>query len=315
METGVDRKCEEPVKVVDILGSIRDDVRCRLLSGEFSKCPHLTGAENHCERGKHSIAVDKGAGEFPEIRDSSICPVEMQRIEARRRRDIIAQSVAVRKISARYGIADWNFSRPLWSQLLDAIDRQRPVRFHIDEPKKWRPLGDLIELVRKGCQNPSKEAPHLMLWGPCGTGKTSLQAVLYLAAAEAEIDAIFLDSIEIRTLVVDLASRYSETQDKAERAIERLLRRDVIFWSDVGDTNATRKEFAETIATLLERFMGRLVTSSNLSPMELEKHPDIGQRAVSRMMAVRNGRPAIVVTIDGKDQRRNGMQSAQVNEL
>ena len=294
---------EELSNIDSIVISIREGLRQRVLSGEFARCPELADHENHCEQGAHAVAEDCGMGQWPEIHRTRPCPIVVHREASRRRREILSNAPLVARLATRYGLDGWDVAYPLWRQLLAAMDPQRPVRWRLEE-KKGRPLSELLALVRRGCEQPDKDAPHLLFSGPCGTGKTTLQAILYLATVEAGIDAIFLDSIDIRKLVTDLNSRYTETAVRAENEIERLVRREVIFWSDAGDTCSTRKEFAETLSTILERFGGRLVLSTNLTPLGLEQHPDIGQRAMSRLTAARNRGPALIVLLDGDDQRR-----------
>lgn len=293
----------------ELLASMKRTARERLLSGEFAKCPHLQNGENFCEMGKHYIAVDLGPDEGPDHQHTRLCPDEVQRLAEKRRGEVLDGSGHVLTIAGRYGLRDWDLRKPLWQQLLSAIDKTRRVRVQVGD--RWLSLDAVLAMVRRGCEDPRADAPNMMLVGPCGTGKTTLQAVLYLGAAEAGLDAAFLDSIDIRNLVNDLNSRYGPTAEQADKDLSRLLRSEVIFWSDVGDTQATRREFAETISALLERFEGRLVTSTNLSPPDLEKHPDIGLRAASRMLSARNGKPAVLLTFEGADQRRAGIRAQQ----
>lgn len=296
---------------LDIGRSAARKSRERLLSGNLGKCPSLASGENHCERGNHYLVMDRGEDEFPEELMIRACPIAARRVQAAQRREILESAPHISKIAGRYGLHDWDPERPMWSQLLAAVE-DRPVRVAIGQTsQKWHPLSHLIDLVRRGCYSPDADGPNVMFFGPCGTGKTSLQAVRFLAYAEAGIDAVFLDSIDLRTLVGNLNSRFSETAAKAHQELERLTRRAVIFWSDVGDTQATRREFAETLAAFLERFSGKLETSTNLNLPQLCEHPDIGRRALSRMLSSRNGKPALYVTLDGPDQRQHADCEAQ----
>jgi len=296
---------------VDISRSAARRSRERLLSGDLGKCQSLLAGENHCERGRHYLVVDRGEDEFPEERLLRECPVAALKAQEERRRQILESSPHIAKIAGRYGIHYWDPERPMWAQLLGSIE-DRPVRVAIGQTsQKWHPLSHLVDLVRRGCYSPSSDGPNVMFYGPCGTGKTSFQAVRFLAYAEAGIDAVFLDSIDLRTLVGNLNSRFSETATKAHQELERLTRRAVIFWSDVGDTQATRREFAETLAAFLERFSGKLETSTNLNLPQLCEHPDIGRRALSRMLSSRNGQPALYVTLDGPDQRQHANAGSQ----
>lgn len=293
----------EPEPIAIGLLTVANSLRERFLSGEQSQCKGIIAPENYCSDGRHGIAQDMGADRWLLVTETVACPVRSAADLVKRRKEILVRCPLVYKIAERYGVV-WTMQRPLWSQLLAAVDRERPVTWTTDG-RTTRQLSELLDMVERGCRQPSKEAPHLLFTGPCGTGKTTLQAVLYLAAEESGQSCTFLDSIELRTMVNNLNSKYGPTQEEADRELERLLTKHVIFWSDVGDTHSTRKEFAETIAALLERFNGRLVLSSNLDPSELMAHPDIGKRAVSRMRAARFGKAAVAITMAGKDQRKN----------
>lgn len=306
---------EGHVQIGDLLDSIRRTARTQLITGNLPRCDYLTGEENKCMLGEHFVCVDMGEDQFPAETKTGQCPIAVKKAADARRADILSKAQPALKIAARYGITSWATDKPLWLQLWSAIDRSRQVRFAVGLPEKWRPLGELLDMIHRGCEKPSLDAPNLMLTGPCGTGKTTLQALLFLASAEAGINSAFVDSIDLRTLINGLNSRFSETAKTADKEFSQLAARDVIFWSDVGDTHATRNEFAETIATLLERFIGRLVVSTNLTSAELERHPDIGHRAVSRMLAGRHGKPAVMIHLEGKDQRRHGMSTARDVEL
>jgi len=292
----------EPEHIGEVWTSIANTMRAQFLAGDRGQCQALVSPENYCSGGKHGIAKDMGEGQFLQVTETVDCPIKVAADAVKRRREVLSGCPLVYKIAERYGVK-WTMERPLWSQFLAAVDRERAVSWCADGKRK-RQLGDLLDMVERGCRQPSKDAPHLMLIGPCGTGKTTMQAILYLAAVEAGQSCAFLDSIELRALVNNLNSRYTPTVDEADRALERLVSRDILFWSDVGDTRSTRKEFAETIAALLERFNGRLVLSSNLNPDELENHDDIGKRAVSRMRAARHGKAAVLITLAGTDQRK-----------
>lgn len=306
--------CEEPVGVDELLAPLLDvqrEMRRRFLAGESSRCAHLRGEENYCYDGEHAVVAYTQTDEFPNHRHTRTCPEKEAKLLIQRRRAILADSREVVKIAVRYGIADFDVRRPLWAQLLERFEEKRPVSWALDaQVLKWKPLPQLVERVRASCAQPSKDSPNIMVTGPCGTGKTTLQAVRYLAARESGIDAVFVDSVWVRQLVTELSSRFGPTWEKAERDLERLVRRDAIFWSDVGDTCATKKEVAENIAVILERFTGKLDTSTNLTTEQLETHPDIGVRATSRMLAERKGKPAVLIHMDGPDQRRGTRKPA-----
>lgn len=308
---------ETTTPLVDELAAIQtrmaNTCRQQMLSGGWAKCAELTGAENSCQGGRHAIATDAGEGKFPDMAETRPCPEHAKRQAQAQQAAILQRCASVVTIAERYGLTEWALDAPMWQQLLARVDRQRPVTAKIADRKY--DLGQLVALIERGCRQPSADSPHVFLTGPCGTGKTTLQAVLYLAAVEAGIDAAFVDSIELRMLAANLTSRWDETARAAKNDLERLIRRRAIFWSDVGDSTATEKAFPETVAAILERFTGRLVTSSNLGLGELAKHPDITQRAVSRLTAGRISGPAIIVLIDGADQRRHGMGAKEVHAL
>ncbi len=303
----------EPMsELVEDLMRAASAARQRTIRSDATKCATLAAGENLCLNGKHFWLTERGEGALPEERMIRDCPLAFRKAQAERRQQILDSAPHVAKIAARYGLHDWSDDQAMWVQLLARVDAARPVRCAIGQgAAKWQPLAHLVDLIRRGCHSPAADGPNVMFFGPCGTGKTTLQAVRFLAYAEAGIDAAFLDSIDMRKIVADLNSRYSETAAKAHQDLERLVNRAVLFWSDVGDTQATRREFAETIAAFLERFGGKLETSTNLTLSQLGEHPDIGRRALSRMLASRGGKPSLYVTLDGPDQRQHGADQGQ----
>lgn len=308
---------DNPQQMGDFLAGFQARIaeKCRrnFLAGTWSKCPALTEPENACQTGEHAIGRDLGEGQYPEFTKTRDCPIETEKKARAAHARILNRCPLVQTVAERYGLTEWSTETPLWQQLLAKVDRRRPVVGDINERKY--DLAQLVGLIEKGCRQPSVKAPHVLLSGPCGTGKTTLQAVMYLASAEAGIDADFVDSIDLRSLAGNLTSRWDETARKAESDMALLVRRQVLFWSDAGDSAATVKAFPETIAAILERFTGRIVVSTNLSLPELAKHPDFTQRIVSRMTATRHERPAIVVLLDGTDQRKHRSARTEVSEL
>lgn len=303
----------EPERIDLGLASIAEGERAKFLAGEFGSCADLANGENYCREGRHGIGKDQGEGQFPEVKVTRTCPLFVARELVRRRRQALADCPMVVTIAERYEVK-FDVQRPLWAQLLKAMDPERSVTWTMDG-KNYKPLRKLLELVELGCRQPNRQAPHLMLQGNCGTGKTTIQGVLYLAAYEAGLSVAMFDSLFLRTLATNLASRYEPTQRAADQELSGLVKRDVLVWSDVADTQATRHEFAETVTSLLERFSGRLILSANLKPDQLMQHPDIQARAVSRMLAGRHGKASVVVELAGVDQRKNGTPLQTVTEL
>lgn len=295
-------------------GSVADQYRHEMLfSGEFNSCPDFTGDENYCRGGRHGIARDMGEGQFPTVQETRQCPSASAKEARRRRRQALAECELIRVMGINYRVS-FDVQRPLWSQLLKAMDAERPITWTMDG-KTRKPLVSLLDMLNRGCRQPSKDAPHLLIEGPCGTGKTTIQGVLYLAACEAGFSVAFHDSIVLRKLAKDLTSKFTTTSEAADKAFNALAARDVLIWSDVGDTQATHPEFREMLTALLERFRGRLIMSSNLGPAGLKNHPDIGERAVSRMLAGRHGKASIRIQLVGDDQRTGGTPLQTVTEL
>lgn len=306
---------EEKLERFDLgSSSVADQYRHEMLfSGEFSSCPDFTGQENYCRGGKHGIARDEGEGQFPTVEETRPCPSASAKEARRRRRQALAECELIRLMGVAYRIS-FDVQRPLWSQLLKAMDPERPITWTMDG-KTRKPLQSLLDALDCGCRQPNKEAPHLLIEGPCGTGKTTIQGVLYLAACEAGFSVAFCDSIVLRKLAKDLNSKFKPTEEAADKAFIALASRDVLIWSDVGDTQANHPEFREMLTSLLERFRGRLILSSNLSPVGLKNHPDIGERAVSRMLAGRHGKASIRIQLVGDDQRTGAAALQTVTEL
>jgi len=303
----------QPEKIDFGLASIAQGERAKFLAGEFGSCPLLSDAENYCREGRHGMAEDKGEGNFPEVKETRRCPLAEAKEAIRRRRDALADCSMVVELAAKYGVS-FDMNRPLWFQLLRAMNPDAPITWTSDG-KTHKPLRDLLDSVYRGCQQPNRNAPHLLLQGGCGLGKTTIQGVLYLAACEAGFSAAMFDSLYLRKLATNLNSRFQPTAEAADKEMAGLVRRDVLVWSDVADTQATRGEFAETVTALLERFHGRLILSANLKPAQLMEHPDIQQRAVSRMLAARHGKASVHIELVGTDQRKNGAPQQAVLEL
>lgn len=302
----------EPEPISAALVNVAETQRARFAAGEFG-CPALVAPENYCFHGKHGHATDKGPGHFLEVSESRACPAVAAKEAIRLRREIIGENELVQAVAAKYHVV-FDVTRPLWSQLLAAMDPERPITWRTDRGAQ-KPLRALLEMVERGCRLPNKDAPHLLLRGNCGTGKTTLQTVLYLALAEAGLSAALVDSIQLRKLAMDLNSKFGPTAEAADRRLSALSAKEVLCWSDVGDTPEGRGEFATMLTALLERFSGRLVMSSNLDPHAMAQHPDIGKRAVSRMFAGRHGKASVEVELDGPDQRTAGTPLRAVFEI
>ena len=188
--------------------------------------------------------------------------------------------------------------------LLSQIDLQRSV------------FGqrELVETVKENMEK--KPSRNIYFSGSHGLAKTTAQLILHFSWLEAGFRSRFIDSIFLRDLFRTISRATDEDMIKKEQQqLNHLIHAQVILWSDVGDTNSSYQTiFAESLYSLLEKSKAVWVLSSNLDIRELQKHPDIGERAVSRMVSDRNGFPAQIVALKGGDQRFHGLRKKKTAE-
>lgn len=139
----------------------------------------------------------------------------------------------------------------------------------------------------------------LFIFGPIGTGKSSLAWSIVRAACEQGHDAMFLT---FREYLWDLKRSYSDPEWKVD---ERCHWVGLLALDDLGaerPTEYARDELASLIEHRLNRSLATVVTS-NYAPGELAERlgrddPIIGQRIVSRLVE-----GATQLRIDGADRR------------
>lgn len=254
-------------------------------------CAELTEEELDCNGTYHF-------GRDPFIqgrtRVSRVCPQEaMRKVQLR----VEEEQNRLAVLLAKCGYAPKKYPHQKHQSisrcLYDVIDTSRSVNN----------LARMLLATQEACkENPPQR--NLAFLGPSGVAKTSCQLVIHFARLEAGIQSHFVDSIFLRDLFRRLSSFDDEVAREAERHLQPLLSSQSIVWSDVGDTReGGTPGFGESLNMLLERSQACWVISSNFSVEELRQHKDIGQRAMSRLLAQRDGNEAVVIGISGEDQR------------
>lgn len=119
----------------------------------------------------------------------------------------------------------------------------------------------------------------LMLWGPNGTGKSSVAVIIAMEARRRGASVLFSTAETLRQAVLDRIP-FSEDKTLMERA------RDVDFLviDDLGKEHVSKTEFSETLFENLirERSAARRVTivTTNLPIYQMVEQGDAGQAVV-----------------------------------
>lgn len=253
------------------------------------RCPALKHDESRCEGSVHLTGDANGR------RACRPCPLVRMR----------SQAEALAELLAKCGA---NSARPelLSRQLLASIQPDRQVEG----------LARLIEWTAEAIEH-APPAGHTIIAGPCGLAKSHAELAVHFACLERGVDSRWVDSNAVRELCMQLDSFDAEDRARAQGAVKCLQRARVICFNDLADYESGKGErYRLLLGTLLEQGGAAWIVSTNHPvkaakeegkplAMDLLRHPDIGERLVSRLTADRGGVPAVVINLRGQDQRRH----------
>lgn len=197
-------------------------------------------------------------------------------------------------------------SGPVAEPLLAALEPDRPVRVEaggavLRGQELAAVLRGELELVPRR---------HALRHGQRGAGKTHHALIERFWCLERGIASIWLTEPTFMEIVSQ-----KESTDPAERARGQarwatLVRARVVFLDDLClDDNPPRQKqpgrplLQVPLVQLQGEMLGVLRATTNRSLEELNAHPDCGGRALSRLLAVHKGEPALVSHYAGEDQR------------
>lgn len=174
--------------------------------------------------------------------------------------------------------------------------RGQPVGFDGFDPKRARGGGKaLAAMVRfAGESRPSRGA---LLSGQTGIGKTRLMLASHFTRMRAGLPSEFVTVSDLRGAFADSSSFDADRRGPAEARLRRLRRCPAIHIDDLGIGEGSAS-FAAKFQQLLEDMPGAVAVSLNLASDEARKHPDIGERVLSRLID-----NAEVARMEGEDQR------------
>ena len=264
--------------------------RVQTLPDAPETCPAVKPGER-CRNGWHELAV----GVKP-------CPMERYRSERKR----LTQELAL----CGYG---QERTDPVGPALFAAVNPERDA----DTLGKdgVTALRSVLARWKKLRHEGAGGRQHVSLIGGTGTAKTMLNMSLYFAWLYDGQSCHWIEQDELIRQAKNMHSGILGLPEIAESWRATMQRYRVIFLSDLGAQRADKtaepgtSPLANLLQSLLNRFSGRLVWDSNLDADILRRHPDIGPRIVSRLMADRGGSPCEVLTLWGADQRQHLLRS------
>lgn len=193
---------------------------------------------------------------------------------------------------------------------LNQFDR-RPVGIELRKGLQLRPeivnCDRMLAMLDECAKLPLRR--NVLLHGVRGLGKTTAQLCMHFCQLALGVSSRFVRSSEIRSIAARRQSADPHAAEEAEKQLREWQAARVLVWSDIGDKDERDRNFAPTVQDLLENFGGVLLGSTNLTREQLEANasgtpnPNIGPRAVDRMYADYQGRPAIVIELSGPSQR------------
>ena len=267
--------------------------RVQTLPDSPETCPAIKPGER-CRNGWHELASGV-----------KTCPMERYRSERKR----LAQELAL----CGYGPERDEMSDDIGRVLFKSIDPRRDAAtLGAAGVKELRSvLLRVGELKQEGAAGQC----NIALIGSTGTAKTMLNFALYFAWLRLGMSCHWLEQGELIRQAKNLASGIEGLPESAQSWLASIRRYKILFLSDLAAQKADKSSepgispLANLLQALLNRYSGRLAWDSNLDADMLRRHPDVGPRIVSRLMADRGGSPCEVLTLWGADQRQHLMRS------
>jgi chromosomal replication initiation ATPase DnaA len=141
----------------------------------------------------------------------------------------------------------------------------------------------------------------VMLSGSTGLGKSRLLLASHFELLNAGVDSEYVTAAQLRELFHDAENFDDEVSRPAKDRMMLLSRAEVLHLDDLGDIeddDRKRGQFKGGLKALLDQRRGVWAVATNLTWQEAERHPEVGTKALSRLVA-----NATVVKIEGADFR------------
>jgi DNA replication protein DnaC len=163
------------------------------------------------------------------------------------------------------------------------------------------------EIVEEIKEFPNTKFKRLLLIGNVGVGKTHLASALInqinslishkvIKVTAADLYDLFFDSFRI------------DTANQARAKIEEMLKYWFIFIDDLGEEKHTESEiFNQRFKTLIDKFPGRFIITSNLSYDDMEKL--YGEKIASRLY-----HNVMIRTIKAGDYRKRSLHDLKITK-
>lgn len=186
----------------------------------------------------------------------------------------------------------------------------RVLREVLDEARTVNGLPALLAMLDTFMVKPIDR--NVILRGPVGTGKTTAQLCLHFACLERGIGSRYVTSTDLRRIAVNRQSANDDLQVTADRELAKLKAAQVLAWSDIGSERGKARNLAETLQDLFDGLRGVCVGSTNRTSEQIAADEDnYGPRIASRLFADRDDRRAVVIHLEGSDQRRHAADRKQ----
>lgn len=242
-----------------------------------------------CDAGRHYDPTKQGA-------DLLVWPCRAERVRTEHRR--------LASLLLKCGVPLPNaYDGPISPLLCAAWEFPRPVQIARFDQAAIVPLDTVVQMLREIV--PLLLARNGLFHGTVGSGKTHLALMLFFMALEVGIDAVWIDDLWLRRLVTDRTSFNELVRSEADMQWAVLLKRSVIFYSELGGDDdpparsASHPYLAMPLLKIFEEGKATIWANTNLPP-EAEKgerclgnHVDVGERVLSRLLADRTDAAAL----------------------
>ncbi len=198
-------------------------------------------------------------------------------------------------------------------KMLTATDHRpisRVLREVLSEARPVTGLPALLQMLDHYLSKPLDR--NIILHGPVGTGKTTAQLCLHFSCLERGIASRYVTSTDLRRIAVNRQSANDDLQVTADRELAKLRAAQVLIWSDIGSERAKARNLAETLQDLFDGLRGVCIGSTNRTKEQIAADEEnYGPRIASRLFADRDDKRAVVIHLEGEDQRRHAADRRQ----